>query len=571
MKKSVELGTENPGSNPLSGSSPNVQGNSPAQKPSVTKTRGAPRIYKEINEMTDIDVFSEDLLREFHRDKLTRPAFEEENKTRKFCKPQDIARYLEKQARLLSEKYGKTLELTPYQTGKRASRPSAIERIVEIRSALFSHDKADDSSIKIAAWEGEKNDKSPPNEDFEDDVKFEENLKKNLENRRKCRIAIWNALNANHTSEDGIISFIGGEISTKYILETLQLGCEDADSDRLWDREQLIWERGTGDNEVFYVLRTLDQRIDTDEEGTDAEDSIVDMKEINNRMEDMGTPHSKNQDVDEVQMPTLIIPKTKRGKKSKSYLMNVEPKNITEVLLREHFLEMMGDKTGSKFFEMYLHNISQEAESENWKTQKLIYVRRIRELETMVKDRNAEIDDLSKAMQDKTQELEEQLSVTNGSKEYWEKQAKKKQPDYDKWLKARTKLTRNESMGRKEYADTLKNLGLDLSDQDVFHIIANEHGGADHPDNYLYALGKSFNRSIGSKFDALNCFLAGKEKALKAIKISEEIGNRDDPRGKPVKKYIRKAASLEEECSRLIGEGQSMISSLRAEMRKTRT
>jgi hypothetical protein len=60
MNKSVELGTENPGSNPLSGSSPNVQGNSPAQKPSVTKTRGAPRIYKEINEMTDIDVFSED-------------------------------------------------------------------------------------------------------------------------------------------------------------------------------------------------------------------------------------------------------------------------------------------------------------------------------------------------------------------------------------------------------------------------------------------------------------------------------------------------------------------------------
>ena len=162
-----KLTRENPGSNPLSGRCPNVQGNSPAQKPSVTKTRGAPRIYKEINEMTDIDAFSEDLLREFHRDKLTRPAFEEENKTRKFCKPQDIARYLEKQARLLSEKYGKTLELTPYQTGKRASRPSAIERIVEIRSALFSHDKADDSSIKIAAWEGANEDKSAPNEDFD--------------------------------------------------------------------------------------------------------------------------------------------------------------------------------------------------------------------------------------------------------------------------------------------------------------------------------------------------------------------------------------------------------------------
>merc|ERR1719158_1632446 len=118
-------------------------------------------------------------------------------------------------------------------------------------------------------------------------------------------------------------------------------------------------------------------------------------------------------------------------------------------------------------------------------------------------------------MQEKTQESEEQLSAMNGTKEYWEKQAKKKQPEYEKWQKARSKLMRNEPMGRKEYADTLKNLGLDLSGQDVFHIIANEHGGADHPDNYLYALGETFNRTIGSKFDALNCFLAGKEKALK--------------------------------------------------------
>ena len=46
-------------------------------------------------------------------------------------------------------------------------------------------------------------------------------------------------------------------------------------------------------------------------------------------------------------------------------------------------------------------------------------------------------------------------------------------------------------MSRAAYARLLRSLlGKDaIKGQDVFHIIANSNGGADHPDNFLYALG----------------------------------------------------------------------------------
>jgi hypothetical protein len=73
---------------------------------------------------------------------------------------------------------------------------------------------------------------------------------------------------------------------------------------------------------------------------------------------------------------------------------------------------------------------------------------------------------------------------------------------------------------KEKYATYLRKLlGKDaLEGQNVFHIIANSHGGADHPDNFLYALGASFNKSIGGecllylqggrKEDALHWFTA---------------------------------------------------------------
>mmetsp|Transcript_24360 Transcript_24360/g.71704 ORF Transcript_24360/g.71704 Transcript_24360/m.71704 type:complete len:255 (+) Transcript_24360:1879-2643(+) len=79
----------------------------------------------------------------------------------------------------------------------------------------------------------------------------------------------------------------------------------------------------------------------------------------------------------------------------------------------------------------------------------------------------------------------------------------------------------------KEFRKRLESHGLITSQpgapdqgQHVFHIIANSNGGPDHTHNYLYALGASFNTSIGDRLDHLNCFLAGREAAKKAVAIS---------------------------------------------------
>jgi hypothetical protein len=78
-------------------------------------------------------------------------------------------------------------------------------------------------------------------------------------------------------------------------------------------------------------------------------------------------------------------------------------------------------------------------------------------------------------------------------------------------------------MSTSAYGKLLTDFGLKDADQDVFHIIAASHGGPDHVDNYLYALGRSFNRSIGNQLDTINCFLAGKAKAKKAAEISRMV------------------------------------------------
>ena len=48
-------------------------------------------------------------------------------------------------------------------------------------------------------------------------------------------------------------------------------------------------------------------------------------------------------------------------------------------------------------------------------------------------------------------------------------------------------------------------------------------GGPDHVDNYLYALGGSFNMSISNKFDCFNCYMAGLIKAEKAVAVALRV------------------------------------------------
>ena len=102
----------------------------------------------------------------------------------------------------------------------------------------------------------------------------------------------------------------------------------------------------------------------------------------------------------------------------------------------------------------------------------------------------------------------------------------------------------------------------ELEGQDVFHIIANSEGGADHPHNYLYALGSTFNRAIGDKYDDLNAFLAGPEKTERAIRASMEYGN--VPRnGKPAKKYEPIESDPGDEATRLVAKGKKLMMTVR--------
>lgn len=109
-----------------------------------------------------------------------------------------------------------------------------------------------------------------------------------------------------------------------------------------------------------------------------------------------------------------------------------------------------------------------------------------------------------------------------------------------------------------------KKLGdLVEQDQDVFHIIAKANGGADHPDNYDFARGRAWNIAIGTKFDHINCYQAGKMKCEKAVAISKLWGShacskKDHPGHK---KYD--GPSAEE----LYKNGEALLRDLRAKAR----
>jgi len=135
-------------------------------------------------------------------------------------------------------------------------------------------------------------------------------------------------------------------------------------------------------------------------------------------------------------------------------------------------------------------------------------------------------------------------------------------------LGATVPTTLDKPMKRQAYAKHLKKLlGDDAIDgQDVFHIIAESKGGANHPDNYLYALGCNFNRSIGNNYDDFNCFLAGLPKATKAVRISMDpkykytgsIGKFD-----PIKEGFD-SSNPEDVAKHLFGRGQALMKHVRS-------
>lgn len=92
-----------------------------------------------------------------------------------------------------------------------------------------------------------------------------------------------------------------------------------------------------------------------------------------------------------------------------------------------------------------------------------------------------------------------------------------------------TALSGKTGMSRACYRRRLARLGLIERDQDVFHIIAAANGGADHPDNYHCGQNGSLNRAIGSRYDHINCYLAGRAKARKAVAVSRRLGSYRGP------------------------------------------
>lgn len=87
----------------------------------------------------------------------------------------------------------------------------------------------------------------------------------------------------------------------------------------------------------------------------------------------------------------------------------------------------------------------------------------------------------------------------------------------------------NGPMTRGKYRKALLRLNLIEEDQDVFHVISTKNGGVDHTDNFHYAQNSSYNRAIGYKFDHVNCYLAGKVKAGKAVAVSRKLGGYSGP------------------------------------------
>lgn len=109
--------------------------------------------------------------------------------------------------------------------------------------------------------------------------------------------------------------------------------------------------------------------------------------------------------------------------------------------------------------------------------------------------------------------------------------------------------------------------------QHVYHIISTSNGGPDHTHNYLYALGGSFNIAVGDRFDHLNCFLAGRAKAQKAVGISMRVAcepslhRHIDKRGKQEPTTFFKGRHKDLTADELYKKGQDLFRDMRAAAR----
>ena len=141
---------------------------------------------------------------------------------------------------------------------------------------------------------------------------------------------------------------------------------------------------------------------------------------------------------------------------------------------------------------------------------------------------------------------------------------------------ARKAIAESECMTRAVYARCLRVLldSDEIDGQDVLHIISSSKGGADHPDNYLYAPSYTSGRPLAvvGDYDSLTAFAAGKAKTVKAIRVSRMFGNRISPdhdvidaKGKAVKYYQPQHSQDDEaEADWLYSMGQKLMAASQA-------
>ena len=155
------------------------------------------------------------------------------------------------------------------------------------------------------------------------------------------------------------------------------------------------------------------------------------------------------------------------------------------------------------------HHMGSEAGKAQFRTTKLLKKQRGEDCEAWAK---AKIQQLQRKLKGKEAQLQRELQT-----------ALKK---VDQLSKRRGMFQDINSMGKltcQQYKEQLVSRlghGCRYKDTDVFHIIARRNGGADHPHNYLFMLGSSFNRTIKHHFDDLNCFIAGLHRTKMAVKVS---------------------------------------------------
>lgn len=70
--------------------------------------------------------------------------------------------------------------------------------------------------------------------------------------------------------------------------------------------------------------------------------------------------------------------------------------------------------------------------------------------------------------------------------------------------------------------------GRNLIGMDIDHIVPRSLGGADHPMNYQ-VLGSSQNRSLGARWDADKCLMAGRRRCGEALAVSKKCGDYSGP------------------------------------------